>query len=439
MRDGGRIDASIRVLHDVLDQRTPVKDAVRDWGKRARYAGARDRAWVSGLVLDALRRRNSLAYGMGSESARSLALGALRWAWDWDVKRIELALTDDHAPPQLSEIERSALILAPDPSAPDHVRGDFPEWLKGRMVRTFGGDAVAEAQAMTARAPVDIRANSLKSDVEKTARALESIHADRIPELSLGFRARARDAADRAENIEAIPAYSKGWVEVQDMGSQIAAALSCAAAGEQVLDYCAGGGGKTLAMSAMMGNAGQIYAHDVDGKRLSALIPRLTRAGVRNVQLRHPRENASLDDLSHRMDLVMIDAPCTGVGTWRRRPDAKWRLSEAALSKRLQEQAEILRIACNYVKPGGRLLYVTCSFLMDENEDQVRRFLQDRRDFVQEKAADWGGRSPHLTSHGHSLLRRRTVEGGAIRLTPRSAGCDGFYIAALRRTHEAHR
>ncbi len=238
---------------------------------------------------------------------------------------------------------------------------------------------------------------------------------------------------DRGESVEAIPAYSKGWVEVQDMGSQIAAAASCAAPGEQVLDYCAGGGGKTIAMAAMMENKGQIFAHDVDGRRLSALIPRMERAGIRNVQLRHPRENASLDDLSHAMDLVIIDAPCTGTGTWRRKPDAKWRVSEQALRKRMQEQGEILRTACNYVKPGGRLVYVTCSFLMEENEDQFASFLDDRKDFIADDAAECAARSGQLTDRGAALVRKLRRPGGSVRLTPRSSGSDGFFVAVMRR------
>ncbi len=433
MRDGGKIDAAIKVLGDVLEQRTPVKDAVRDWGKRNRYAGARDRAWISGLVLDALRRKNSIAHAMEADTSRALAIGALKHAWGWDIRRIEEAFKDEHAPKALSGQEREALLLAPDPAAPAHVRGDYPGWLAPHLDRAFGPDAVPEAMAMALRAPVDLRVNTLKSDAEKAGRALESVKAKALPELVNGFRIPAPESADRGENVEAIPAYSKGWVEVQDAGSQIAAAVSCAAPGEQVLDYCAGGGGKTIAMAAMMDNKGQIYAHDVDGRRLSALIPRMERAGIRNVQLRHPKENASLDDLSHRMDLVMIDAPCTGVGTWRRKPDAKWRVNEGALKKRREDQAMILRTACNYVKPGGRLVYVTCSFLMEENEDQVAGFLADRGDFIMDDAAEAAVRSGQLTDAGAKLVRKARRPDGSVRLTPKNAGTDGFFVAVMRR------
>lgn len=393
----------------------------------------RDRAWISGLVVDALRRKNSIEHAMEATGARALALGALKHAWGWDVRKIEEALKDEHAPPALQGKERENLLLAPDPSAPPHIQGDYPEWLAPHLQRAFGPDAVPEAMAMASRAPIDLRVNTLKSDPEKAGRSLEGVRARQMPELKNGFRIPAPDAIERGEAVEAIPAYSKGWVEVQDMGSQIASAASCAAPGEQVLDYCAGGGGKTIAMAAMMENKGQIFSHDIDGRRLSALIPRIDRAGIRNVQLRHPKENASLDDLVGKMDLVMIDSPCTGVGTWRRKPDAKWRVTPNALEKRMQDQAMILRTACNYVKPGGRLVYVTCSFLMEENEDQFASFLADRTDFKPEPAAEAAIKSGQLTEAGAKLVRQCTRPDGSVRLTPRTSGTDGFYIAVMRR------
>src|SRR5262245_51759753 len=141
MRDGGKIAAAIIVLEDVLGQRTPVKDAVRDWGKRSRFAGSKDRAWISGLVLDALRRKNSIEHGMEAQGARALAIGALKHAWGWDIRKIEAAMKDEHAPAALSGKEREALLLAPDTTAPAHVRGDFPEWLAPHLARAFGPDA----------------------------------------------------------------------------------------------------------------------------------------------------------------------------------------------------------------------------------------------------------------------------------------------------------
>ncbi|KCZ62879.1 hypothetical protein L53_09900 [Hyphomonas sp. L-53-1-40] len=433
MRNGGRIAAAIDVLNDVLTRHQPVKSAARDWGKRARYAGSKDRAWVSGLVLDALRKRNSIAHAMGDDSPRGLILGALAHAWSWNIKEIDSAMDEDHAPSKLTLQERERLVMAPDPVAPPHVQGDYPEWMAPMMARVFGEEAAVEAQAMAVRADVDLRVNTLKVDAEKASQPLRSAKAEASPLLLNAFNIPARDPSEREASLESIPAYSKGWVEVQDAGSQIASAAANAQPGEQVMDYCAGGGGKTLAMAAQMQGKGQIFAYDIDGRRLSALIPRLKRSGAHNVQLVHPSEPTQLEDLSDQMDLVFVDAPCTGTGTWRRRPDAKWRLKERQLEKRMGEQDEILAAASAYVKPGGRLLYATCSFLMEEDEDRVAKFLAAHPEFSEEDAAESAIASGLLTEEGAALVRKYRGPTGSVRLTPRRAGTDGFFFAVLRR------
>ncbi len=433
MRTGGRISAAIAVLDDVLRRHQPVKAAVRDWGKRARYAGAGDRAWVSGLVLDALRRRASLAHLMGADDARALVLGALRHAWDWPVRDIEQSAYDPHGPTPLTEAERSALILAPDPAAPPHARGDFPEWLTPHLARAFGEDAVVEGQAMAVRADVDLRVNTLKTDPERAGKALRSVGAQPSPLLVDGFRIPASHPTDREPRLEAIPAFSKGWVEVQDSGSQIAAAAANVQPGEQVLDFCAGGGGKTLALAAAMAGKGQVHAFDIDGRRLAALIPRLKRSGAHNVQLVRPEDPDALAALVGRMDCVFVDAPCTGTGTWRRRPDTKWRVTPSALTRRMAEQDEILSAAAAYVKPGGRLVFATCSFLVEEGDDRVAAFLATRPDFSATGSAEAAIASGRLTAAGMAAVRAGATQEGSVRLTPRRAGTDGFFFATLRR------
>jgi 16S rRNA (cytosine967-C5)-methyltransferase len=433
MRTGGRISAATEILRDVLERHQPIKIAIRDWGKRARYAGSKDRAWVSGLVLDALRKRNSVAHHMGHDDPRALILGALRIAWDWNARDIEQACYDDHGPTPLTNDERSRLILAPDPSAAPHVQGDFPEWMTPYMQRVFGPEAVIEAQAMAVRADVDLRVNTLKTDAEKAALPLKSVKAEPSRLLKNAYHIPARDPTEREDSIEGIPAFSKGWVEVQDAGSQIAAAAANARPDEQVMDYCAGGGGKTLALAAQMEGKGQIHAYDIDGKRLSALIPRLKRSGAHNVQLVHPSEGNSLEPLVGQMDLVFVDAPCTGTGTWRRRPDSKWRIKPAQLEKRIQDQREILQAAATYVKPGGRLLYATCSFLIEEDEDRVAEFLAGNPAFTERDAAEAAIASGALTAHGASVVRKFRGPAGSVRLTPRRAGTDGFFFALLER------
>ncbi len=433
MRNGGRISAAISVLRDVLERYQPVKVAMRDWGKRARYAGAKDRAWVSGLVLDALRRKSSMAHHMGSAEPRGLVLATLRHVWDWPLRDIEQACYDEHGPSPLTNDERERLLLAPDPAAPIPVQGDFPDWLAPHMARVFGDEAVIEAQAMAVRADVDLRVNTLKADPEKAALPLKSVRAEPSRLLREAFHIPARDPAEREDSVEGIPAFSKGWVEVQDAGSQIAALAGHAQPGEQVLDFCAGGGGKTLALAARMQGKGQVFAYDIDGRRLSALIPRLKRSGAHNVQLVHPAEGTDLARLDAQMDLVFVDAPCSGTGTWRRKPDTKWRLKPAQLERRIEQQREILRAAASYVKPGGRLLYATCSFLMEEDEDRVAEFLSAHPGFREEDAAEAAIASGGLTEDGAATLRRWRAPSGSVRLTPRRAGTDGFFFALLRR------
>lgn len=182
-----------------------------------------------------------------------------------------------------------------------------------------------------------------------------------------------------------------------------------------------------------MEGKGQIHAYDIDGKRLSALIPRLKRSGAHNVQLVHPSEGTSLETLAGQMDLVFVDAPCTGTGTWRRRPDTKWRIKPAQLEKRINDQREILAAASAYVKPGGRMLYATCSFLMEEDEDRVAEFLAGHPQFVERDAAEAAIASGLLTAHGAATVRKFRSPTGSVRLTPRRAQTDGFFFALLER------
>jgi len=433
MRDGGKISAAIEVLSDIIERHQPVKAAMRDWGKRSRYAGSKDRAWVSGLVLDSLRKRASLGAAMADDSSRSLVLGALVHAWSWDMARVDGAMGDEHAPSQLSTEERERLEATPSEATEPHIAGDFPEWMTDHLTRAFGDQVVAECQAMTVRADVDLRVNTLKITAEKAGTTLSTIQAEPSRLLNNAFHIPARDPSQREASLESIPAHSKGWVEVQDAGSQIAAAAGNAKSSEQVLDYCAGGGGKTLALAAMMDGKGQVFAYDIDGRRLSALIPRLTRSGAHNVQTVYPSEPEALAALVGAMDLVFVDAPCTGTGTWRRRPDAKWRVKPRQLEARMQEQDEVLAGAAPYVNAGGRMVYVTCSFLLEENEDRVDAFLAANTGWTQEAAAQHAVDSGLLTDEGAAIVQAGRGPDGSVRLTPRSAGTDGFFFAVLRK------
>jgi 16S rRNA (cytosine967-C5)-methyltransferase len=306
-------------------------------------------------------------------------------------------------------------------NAPAPVVGDYPDWLEERLIRTLGANQAVEMRALSERAPVDLRVNTLKTDAERAAKALAPIHAAPAGILPNAFRIPAPAAADRTPSVEAVPAFSKGWFEVQDLGSQIAASAAGEVKGKQVLDLCAGGGGKTLALSAAMGNTGQIYAYDSEARRLADTIRRADRAGVRNLQIRSPVNPDPLKGLDAKMDVVFIDAPCSGSGAWRRHPDTKWRLKPETLAQRMADQDSVLDAGATFTKPGGRLVYVTCSLLPDENEDRVTAFLARTPGFAVRPATDQSDLVSHLTPEGY------------LRLSPLSAGTDGFFVAVLER------
>lgn len=433
MRIGGKLSAAIEVLDTIRFKQAPLKQAMRNWGQNARYAGAADRAWISGLVLDALRNLSSLSHHMQDDSSHSVVCATFVKIWDHSIQELEQAFKDPHAPKALSGELRSNLIMAPDTTAPLHIQGNFPEWLVPHIERSFGADALSEMVAMNVRASVDLRVNTLKDDGIRTDKALKTVRAEAHPYLNYGRRIPASDPRQKAPGMGSIPAFSKGWVEVQDAGSQIAAALAAAKPGEQVLDYCAGGGGKTLALAAQLENQGQIHAFDIDGRRLSALIPRLKRAGIRNTQLCDIEAGEPPWTLKNAMDVVFIDAPCTGTGTWRRRPASKWRLKPTALEKRLDTQAQILEAAKSYVKPEGRLIYATCSFLSEENTDQIDCFLKHNTDFEVLDSLALLTSSGLMTDNGLQILAQFRDKLGGLCLTPYRTNTDGFYAIALKK------
>jgi 16S rRNA (cytosine967-C5)-methyltransferase len=422
------ISAAIEVLDDVAKRRRPAAEALKDWGIAHRFAGSKDRAAIASLVFDALRKRASAIYVMGADDPRAIMLGALREARGLDAEAIAAFCSGaGHAPASLSDEERQRLETASLADAPDHVRGDYPEWLASHFEAAFGARAAEEGAALAARAPVDLRVNILKGAREQALEKLAHLSPAPTPLSPIGLRIEAGQG--RGPALTAETAYVKGLVEPQDEASQLAALLCAAGPGEQVLDLCAGGGGKALALAGQMHNRGQVYAYDADGRRLMPIHERLERAGARNIQVRAPRGKVDvLADLEARCDLVLIDAPCTGVGAWRRHPDAKWRLAAGGLERRLKEQRELLAMAVRFVKPGGRLAYVTCSALREENEDQIAAFLAANPDFTARSAAD-------ITESAGlpELARFASPHGPGIRLSPATSGTDGFYICVMRR------
>jgi 16S rRNA (cytosine967-C5)-methyltransferase len=429
MTPSARVQAALEALADIETRRRPAAEALKDWGLAHRFAGSGDRAGIASLVYDALRRKASSQWLMGEESPRAEVLGALSSLRRLGLAEIEALFSGERfSPPPLTEGERARLAAPNLDGAPDHVRGDYPEWLAPAFAESFGADAAAAGAAFAARAPVDLRVNTLKSNRDKALAALAHLSPEPTPFSPVGIRIAVKGDG-RGPALSAEPLYIKGQVEVQDEASQLAALLSGAAPGMQVLDLCAGAGGKTLALAAMLSNKGQVYATDEDGRRLAPLYARLERSGARTAQVRSPRGPADpVADLAGRCDIVFIDAPCTGSGAWRRSPDAKWRIRPGALDERVKDQAEILERATKYVKPGGRLIYVTCSVLKAENEDRIAAFLASRDDFLPLDAATMA-RSAGLPA----LADCASTLGAGLRLDPLRSATDGFYIAGLSR------
>src|SRR6476646_6591355 len=383
MTPAARLSAAIEVLETIDIQRIPAAKALKEWGTAHRFAGSGDRAAISGLIWDVLRRRASSAWLMEADTPRARVLGMLRLERGMTTEAISnLCHGERFAPEPLSAAERTALTSLTLDDAPAHVAGDYPEWLDGYLADVFGDDRVAEATAMASRAPLDLRVNTLKAKREKVLASLAHLRATPTPWSPIGLRIEL-GADARNPGIHAEEDFIKGAIEVQDEGSQLAALLSAAKPGEQVIDLCAGAGGTTLALAAMMQGKGRLIATDHDKRQLAPIYERLSRAGVHNADVRTPTGEAdTLAEIRASADLVLIDAPCTGTGTWRRNPDAKWRMRPGALEVRLKDQTAVLDRAAALIKPGGRIAYITCSVLSAENGAQVRAFVARHPEFA---------------------------------------------------------
>jgi 16S rRNA (cytosine967-C5)-methyltransferase len=425
MRSAGRLAAAIEILDDIVNRHRPAAMALSDWARGHRFAGSGDRSAIGTLVYDALRKRASLAWRMGGETPRALAIGAVRHVWGLPAEEIE-ALCDgaQHAPEPLSADEKAGLTKSLD-GAPGWAAADIPEWIFPAFEAAFGPDAVAEGQGLAERAPIDLRVNVLKADRPRVLAALAAHAPEPAVYSPWGLRIAPPRPQQKNPNVEAEAAHGKGWFEVQDEASQIAVLLAGIGPRLQVLDLCAGSGGKTLAMAALMHNTGQIHAYDSDKARLRPIFERLKRAGARNVQVMNAGAEGALAALQGRMDVVFVDAPCSGSGVWRRRPDAKWRLTPEALEVRIAEQRAVLILAAPLVKPGGTLVYATCSVLPRENAEQTAWFLSQEQGFAEiDYREQWTSTTP---------CPQGVADSKALQLTPRQHATDGFYISLLRR------
>ncbi|WP_439577554.1 RsmB/NOP family class I SAM-dependent RNA methyltransferase [Elioraea sp.] len=431
MTPAARVQAGIELWQAVDDAPEAPADAIANaWFRARRFIGATDRRVMSDRLWTMLRAAPRLVWHLKRARApitpRTLMLAQLVIVEGTAADAVAgLFNAARHGPAPLADSERRALAAfagrTPDEAAmPEAARLGVPDWLLPRLAARFGARLSSEMAAFDAAAPTDLRANLLKTTREQVRAALaaEGIATEPTPFSPWGLRAQARPP------VTATRAFREGLVEIQDEGSQLIAAMVDARPGMRVCDFCAGAAGKTLALAAAMGNRGQIVAADVSAARLEAAVKRLRRAGVSNVERRLIEPGAKwLKRGAGGFDRVLVDAPCTGTGTWRRKPDARLRLAEADLLDLAQKQSVILERAAGLVKPGGVLVYATCSVLTEENEAQVESVLS---------------RVPGFAVLPLAVVRARTGvtlpgDGPYLSLTPAGHGTDGFFAAALVR------
>lgn len=386
MTPAARVAAAIDVLNKILED-MPAEAALIAWARRSRYAGSGDRAAVRDLVYEALRRRTSLAIQGGELSGRGLMIG-LTHANGQDPDTIFTGI--GHAPPILEASERSRVA---DESA---VISDLPEWIWQIWQESLGKNALDIAHSMRDRAAVWLRVNPRRAEAFK---AVEALAQEGIIARPHGILPGALQVIAGERRISGSAAYLKGMVEIQDLSPQLACALLPLSKGVRVLDYCAGGGGKALALGAREDMF--LTAHDIAPKRMSDLPARARRAGI-NVLLSPP------ENLGRDYDLVLADVPCSGSGTWRRTPDSKWRLTRSDLHKLVNTQREIMSKAAVLVRDGGRLAYMTCSLLNNENDAQIDHFIGLHPEFHEEHRQRW---TPQDASDGFflSILQRNRI------------------------------
>ncbi|MCQ9154363.1 RsmB/NOP family class I SAM-dependent RNA methyltransferase [Acidomonas methanolica] len=428
MTPAARLAAAIDLLVAIENApRRPADAAANAFFRERRYIGGGDRRAISTLIWDVLRRWRRLHWHLrdvpGGGSPRLLC-GASMILGGESVEAVRALFGGArYAPDALTAREEAALAglagrLLTDPAMPHPVRLEYPDWLGPALEESFGEGLEAEMAAMEAAAPLDLRVNLLKGSRQEARAALarEGLMAAPTPLSPWGLR------LDGRQPVTAAACFRDGLVEIQDEGSQIVVAALGAKPGERVLDFCAGAGGKTLAIAMTMENRGQIAACDVSAPRLEGAVKRLRRAGVHNVE-RHLLETGDkwVKRRAGSFDRVLVDAPCSGTGTWRRNPDARIRLTEQDLAELRVKQAEILDRAAGLVKPGGRLVYATCSVLEAENGAQVAAFLERRPDFAAEAA-------------GAEAVPESQRDQARIALTPLRHGTDGFFAAILRRS-----
>ena len=409
------IDATQEVLGEVLTLRQPADTLLSQFFRTRPKLGGRDRAFVAEAVFGVLRHLRSLEHLAGERAPRRLLLAWLARHGGHNLREFTpLCAAQELA--WLCDVKGADLT-----ALPPAIRLDLPDWLYERLRDLYGEALDTLVAALNRPAPLDLRVNTLRAEraTVQARLAADGIEAKPTPWSPWGLRVQDKPAINRH------PLFLDGTLEVQDEGSQLLALLTGARRGEMVCDFCAGAGGKTLALGAMMKNSGRLYAFDVSVKRLAQLKPRLRRSGLSNV---HPilitgENDARVKRLAGKFDRVLVDAPCSGLGTLRRNPDLKWRQTPQSIAELTAKQAAILAAAANLVKPGGRLVYATCSLLAEENEAIVTTFRNSHPEF-----------RPMPAGEALAAQKIPLEMGETFTLNPAHHGTDGFFAAILEKT-----
>jgi len=435
-----RLQAALDLSGETASTFLPADEAVGAFFRNRRYAGSKDRRWITERFYALLRRRARLDWWAArilqspadpEQTNRLRLIADMALSDGMDGEAIGALFSGEkYAPASLNESERGLISGLADenldhPDMPAWDASEYPEWLDADLRRTFGDGLAGEMAALNEPADVNLRINTLKVTRDEAIAILakDGIEAEAVALSPLGLKLKGR------ANLRTAKAFRKGTVEVQDEGSQIIALLTGARPGMSVIDFCAGAGGKTLALAAIMENTGELAALDVSEARLQKMSPRLRRSGATNIGA---RALTGMDDDWLKLnkgaaERVLVDAPCSGSGAWRRNPDAKWKLTPETLESCLVQQKETLSAAAGLVAPGGRLVYATCSVLDRENRDQADWFLETHPGFTPKPIEGvWketiGGDVPE-----------GCLIGPYLRLTPKTCGTDGFFAAVFER------
>lgn len=437
MRPAARIAAFcdlVDALEDSLEQGGfPADVLVNKFFRARRYAGSKDRKFVSGLFYRYIRNRELLTWVLqqvqAAVHARSLSIAFIA---QYEPEFLPVFLEEDKYGPEIFSSYEQELAGAIGhitlKEAPALIQNNVPEWAQEAINRRFGEGAFAEAEALNNPAALDVRLNPVmgqKNVINNIKKIID--HVDKSKYSPLGYRIHS------SVNMPSVPAYSSGQIEIQDEAAQIASLLVDSKTGMKVADMCAGAGGKSLAVASLMANKGQVHAFDIVKNKLDECAKRAKRGGHTIITQHHLPEDttsreASLKPFEGQCDRVIVDAPCTGTGTWRRSPDQRWRNTKETLKEKVELQFSLLGEASRLVKPDGRLLYMTCSVMPEENEDVVTRFLEQHKGWKLLNYKDiWKGVNPHEALHSASLME------GTLQLTPYQHGTDGFFVAILQK------